>query len=180
VRKKKKVKRSTRQQHGVAQLQAQIAAVSDKILKGTLLSIDPSCISASSYPGWARFEKGKLKESGVITGISPHADLYRRLSFIGKWTRTNLPNPDVLVIEQIPVIRTGRLNTSLIQAVGTFLGSFECDHVLEPLPVVWQKFLEQTHDNDYDTAKYYRENMKSDEMDAINIGLSIIKIAKQL
>lgn len=175
-----KVKRTVRQKHGLAQLQTKVAAVSPLILKKCMIAIDPSCISASSVPGYAIFRKGELEESGVISGISPRADLSARLQFIAEYIRYNLEDPDVLVVEQIPVVRTGRLNTSLVKAVGAIISSFSCANVIEPLPVVWQKYLDQTHENDYETAKEYRKVMKTDEQDAIEMGRAIIKIAREL
>lgn len=177
----RQMRRKTRQKHGLAQVQAQLAPIQSKVLEGTVVAIDPSCISASSVPGYAVYREGKLESSGTIEGISSRQPLANRLMFIGKWIRENLPDPDVLVIELIQNnVRGGRPNVSLLKAVGAIIANFECEHVIEILPVVWQKFLDQTHSNDYETARHYRESMKTDEQDAIELGRAVIKITEGL
>ena len=101
----RKMKRKTRQKYSLVQLQETVGKLRDSILKGTVIAIDPSCISSSSVPGWAVYRKGILESSGTIEGISPYVDLNRRLMYIGRYIRENFEEPDVLVLEKIRVSR---------------------------------------------------------------------------
>ena len=176
-----KTKRSKRTKYGVDAVLKKVRGIEDVILKGSLLAIDPSCISTSSLPGWALYKNSKLVSSGVISGIDPTSALEKRLQFIGKYCREFFDEPDVLVLEHIQM--GGRISMqSTIRATGAILGSFECEHVISILPLSWQKAvleeLNLTGNTDYQKYKEYKEKIKSDEEDAKWIGRGVIKIVE--
>jgi hypothetical protein len=175
-------KRKKRTSYGIEAVRKRLIGLSDLVLEGKLLAIDPSCISTNSNPGYAWFNKGELIETGIIEGISPTETLERRLQFIGKYCREEFDEPDVLAIEHIQM--GGRINMqSTIRATGTFIGSFECE-IIPISPLAWQAFIEKRiplgEGSEFIKYKVYKELHKSDEKDAEMIGRAIIEIAKEL
>lgn len=175
-------KRKKRTQYGIEAVRKKVYSLTDEILKGHVLAIDPSCISFSSFPGWALYKKGKLHSSGVINSISPRLPLERRLQLLGKYCREEFKEPDVLAIEHIQM--GGRISMqSTIRATGSIIGNFECEHVLSISPLAWQayvlKLINLEGKNDYEKYKEYKEKHKSDQTDAEWIGRAIIEIAKE-
>lgn len=143
-----------------------------EILTGTLISFDPSSGSSNSMPGYAIFTAGALVESGVIK-LRPQDSKNVRLYSIAESIRAEFPKADVVAIENIPPVsynRKGAMNgwalVSLQRAVGAIMSCFDCSYI-EVAPASWQKY------------KFEGYN-KSDEHDAICIGLACIEIAKQV
>jgi hypothetical protein len=175
-------KRKQRESYGVAAVRKRLIGITDLALEGSILAIDPSCISSSSVPGYAWYEQGKLTESGTITGIAPTQPLEKRLQFIGKYCREQFYEPDILVIEHIS--SSGRFSgmESLLRSTGAIISSFECEHVISISPLAWQaatiKFMNLIGKNDYEKYKDYKKNHKSDEEDAKWMGRMIIELAK--
>lgn len=98
----------------------------NSILTGKMISIDPSSGSRESLPGWAVFEGGKLKKSGVIE-IDPNLMgpqyLPHRLQAIGKYCRNYLTDCDLLAIEKITEPNSGTIMSAympLLKSVGAF------------------------------------------------------------
>lgn len=146
----------------------------DQILDGTLVSIDPSCGSSSSDPGYAIYRRGELIESGIIP-LNKERELPYRLQEL----RTALSDkfrrvPGVLVVEHIPPRRFGRgsatSHSSLLQAMGVALASTDAEVLLRVRPRDWQRL----------AAPIWSRETKSDEADAVAIGWAIIRLAREL
>lgn len=155
------------------------------ICNGTLLAIDPSCVSSSSMPGYAIYRGGKFIEGGILN-IKYHPDLFRRLSRIRHTMQTEFSDIDVMIIEKIPVkplfnrkqaADSGRIwlnaaaHSSLMQAVGVFKGSLSEDiPVIDIAAGVW------THEAKVRGLK----EVKADDEDAIAIGAVAIEMTRDL
>ena len=174
-------KRKRRTTYGVEGVRKKVYPVVEEILTGTVLAIDPSCISYSSVPGWALYKEGELHSSGTISTISPALSLERRIQLLGKYCREEFEEPDVLAIEHISMGRASMVST--IKAVGAILGNFETEHVISISPLAWQAYIEKKiplgEGSEYIKYKHYKEMHKSDEKDAQMIGLAIVEIAKE-
>lgn len=176
-------KRKKRTAYGLEGVRKKVAPIADIILKGEVLAIDPSIISSSSNPGWALYRGGKLKKTGIISGIDPRRSVEERLQFLGKYCREKFDEPDVFVIEHIQM--GGKIfMESTIRASGAIISNFECEHVISIAPLAWQAYIEKKiplgEGSDYIKYKVYKEQHKSDEKDAEMIGLAVIEIAKEL
>lgn len=139
------------------------------ILKGTLLAIDPSSGSQSSQPGYALFEKGVLKEMGIVdvgTRYSKGGALASRL-FLLRETLVEQFQPDVLAIERCPF---GYGNTSaakLQQVMGCVKSTWDIP-CIEVSPSSWKRWtesLERLSGTSYE---------KRDDMDAAVMGVCVI------
>ncbi len=177
------MKRKKRTQYGIQAVKQQVAGLHDIILSGSVLAIDPSCVTSASLPGYAWYESGELTESGVVDTISYSLPLTRRLQLLGKHFREEFDEPDILVIEHIGV--GGKANMeSLIRATGAIISSFETENVISIVPLAWQAFIEKRiplgEGNDFIKYKEYKMNHKSDQLDAEFIGLAIIELAKEI
>jgi len=143
------------------------------ILNGTMLCIDPSTGSRSSRPGFAWYDKGVLKESGEIT-VDMEAHRSKKLYEISRTIREDFPLPDILVVEYIPPVtfRTGiKMNKvalmALQKAIGAIMAAHPFDNLLEIPPTSWRS---------YKPANY----VKTDEMDAVCLGLCAVGVAKDI
>ena len=177
-----KTKRSKRKQYGIQAVRACVLPISDIVLGGSVLAIDPSCVSSSSNPGWALYEAGELHSSGSIDCIDYRQPLETRLQLLGKYCREEFAEPDVLVIEHIQM--GGRINMqSTIRATGAIIGNFETERVISISPLAWQAFIEKRiplgGGSDYIKYREYKANHKSEEVDAQMIGLAVIEIARE-
>lgn len=150
-----------------------IAKCYREVLEGTMLCIDPSTGSKSSRPGFAWYEAGVLKESGEIT-VDLKANRSKRLYEIARTVREEFPVPDVLVVEYIPPMAyrggasmNGTSLMALQKAIGAIIGAHPFEHLLEIPVSAWGK---------YKTADY----IKSDEHDAITLGICAIETAKKV
>jgi len=140
-------------------IQKQIKLHHGIILKGTLLAIDPAT-GSSSDAGFAVFKKGKLITSGTIP-INKKNDIYTRLRELHDWLATNYNTEiDVLAIEKIR-----HSHNSLRWSVCAIFLGCRAPVVIEVPPITWHK----------NVSKAYK---KSDQQDAIEIGIVTIKLAK--
>jgi hypothetical protein len=131
----------------------------DTILKGTLLAIDPSCGSSHSDPAFAFFKEGKLVESGAII-LDCKADIYTKLREQFSWLEDKYGvDVDILALEKIRKGHTHLRWACVIPMIACFSST-----IIEVHPMVWHRFVPK----DY---------VKSDEKDAIVIGLTLIAIA---
>lgn len=145
------------------------------ILEGRLLAIDPSTGSKSSMPGFAVFEKGILKESGTIE-VDYTGNRAERLFEINRTLREEFETPDVVVCEDVKnrtfFNKKGgfRMSTSSMASLQRSIGAIIAAH-----PV---KCLIEIPNNSWQ-AHTFPGYIKSDENDAISIGLCAINIAKE-
>lgn len=141
----------------------------DCILNGTLLAIDPSTGSKSSMPGWAWFEKGELKESGIIK-VDLKGNRAQKLYQINHTLRTEFGPPDVVAVESAGYFISKMNPASIIslqRAIGAVIASWPVKCLVEVPSNVWQKYR-------------FKGYEKGDEADAICIGLCVIGKAKQV
>lgn len=153
------------------------------LLGGSFLSIDPSSGSPDtkkwgrgSMPGYAIFRRGHLYKAGqiqvpkeLLKGINycPH-----RLQFIANKLRVKFPREfKLLVIECIHYKPNRKTNMKsfqqLNQSVGAITAALQWKRILNVLPYEWKK-----------VAGIY--HIKGDAMDAIQIGQTVIEIARNL
>lgn len=137
------------------------------ILGGTMISIDPSCGSQSSLPGYAIYGKGVLQESGVLE-IDISKDLPYRLQELNR-ALVELGPFDVLCYENIAPRRFGgggaTGHASLLKSVGVVLGAVSYKLALGLRPNYWKRHVSRGY-------------IKSDEADAIEMGRILIDIAR--
>ena len=152
------------------------------LLKGSVISIDPSIGSTSSQPAFAYYRQGELIEVGKAD-IDPSLDTYIRLQDLAEWVKQLYKSyrPDILVYEEIPDQRympmfggrpqaTGhnvKAHASLLKAVGAILSVRGPDHFLGMRPQVWKARVDESY-------------IKGDIEDAKWIGLVAINIAKEM
>ncbi len=148
---------------------ADLERFSGLVLKGRVLSIDPSIGSTSSMPGWAVYDAGVYIDSGILLINIPNSipDRLQQLNhemrqLMLKW------KPDVLVYEDIPASRFGGGNAvahaSLLKAVGAILAVPGPVGFIGLLPVTWKRFTKENY-------------VKGDEADAIAIGEIAIQLS---
>ena len=156
------------------------------MLEGRMLAIDPSCVSSSSKPGYAIFEKGKFTEQGILD-IPYHVDLARRLIRI----RENIElyfkdSADIVFIEKIPpkplftkkkaeakgkMFMNLKSHGSIMQAIGATKCSFNEDTPIIDLPAgIWSWF----------KKKHELQLEKNDDNDAFCIGWCALTILHEL
>lgn len=145
---------------------AALRDLSDIVLDGTFIAIDPSIGSRDSQPGFAIFHKGKLQVSGTAM-IDFRATSYDRLRLIHYWIKQLLPGPpDLLAIEAIPK-SLGHQFT--LWAVGATITGVDAARTLEiPIPF-WKSF-----------AKQKTSYLKGDEADAIVMGEAMIAYCREV
>jgi hypothetical protein len=127
----------------------------DKILGGTIISIDPS----SKSMGWAVYTNGELVKAGVAKG---EGSIGERLQQIYEM----LPNtePDLIITE---LVRSSTGHIYLSWSNGTVLARYGPEDVLEISTNLWKKAIDDS---------YY----KSDVMDAKFLGLFAIKLCREM
>lgn len=159
-----------------SQLQKAIHFNRKPLLEGNVIAIDPSSGSRQSLPGYALFSKGRLVRSGVIEvptklmrglNYTPH-----RLQWISKQLGEMFPDTyDVLIMEGIhfkPNFKTNMKSfQQLNQAIGAFLGGLRWNYIVNIYPWHWKELLSGVYD-------------KQDALDAINIGMAVIRIAREM
>jgi len=140
------------------------------LLKGTVLSIDPSIGSNSSMPGWAIYSQMILVDSGIIE-IPPKDSIPLRLQLLSRKVRQLIDShkPDILVYEEIPSQRHGGGNAnahaSLLKSLGAILAVPGPTAHLGLHPLTWKRLARDGYE-------------KGDEQDAIEMGWIAIDIAK--
>lgn len=148
------------------------------ILGGEVLALDPSCISASSLPGWAISAAGEITDSGVIDADSrmKKAPLPERIQYLGKVIREEFTEPDVLIVEKVQSSRT-RILSSTMEARGALIGNFTCPHVIEIDPSAWRAYTGIKY-KDQGGNDYYTEKLKTDAQDAEEMLNCILWLAR--
>lgn len=156
----------------MSKIEEQINPLKATILNGKILVVDPSSGSKESMPGYAIFENGKFVDSGKIA-IEYRQSLQLRLFSLRETLQRDFvpERPDVLVVENIAPFIANTKGTfgatksvlSLHKAVGVTVSCFNCP-LVEVSPISWRRFIP----NGY---------LKSDEADAIMMGLTVLKIA---
>lgn len=156
----------------LSKTEQRILPLADTILTGKLLCVDPSTGSHSSLPGFAWYDNGELIESGVITvNVSSNRSL--KLYEIARTIREEFDVPDVLIVEYIPhmVYNKGKMNgnslMALQKAIGAIIGAIPCPNLLEIPEAAWRSHKPEGY-------------IKSDEFDAITIGLCAINTARKV
>jgi hypothetical protein len=156
------------------------------ILEGTWVSIDPSCVSDKSKPGYAIFKKGEFIEQGILD-VPYHKNLAFRLQGIRQLIQEDIdPYVDLIVIEETPIrpIRTkaaaGREGKSFMnfaaissqkQAIGATKAAFKWGKpVIEVSCSVWQQLARLKG----------LEISKCDDDDARLIGWSVLEMLKDI
>ncbi len=152
--------------------QQKILPLISTILEGKILAVDPSTGSKSSLPGFAWFEKGQLIESGVIE-VNLNTNKSLRLYEIARTIREDFDKPDILIVEYIPPMVYSKSKMSgvslmaLQKAIGAIIGAQPFENLLEIPEPAWRHHKPP----DY---------VKSDEYDAISLGLCAINTALKL
>lgn len=141
----------------------------DRVLRGTLLAIDPSSGSQNSQPGYAIFQAGSFVDGGVID-LKVGSALNSRLFALGKTLREEFRCPDILVTEKIPPIGQNGFHAnsmmSLQKSIGTVISSFECP-LVEVAPNTWRKHIPTTY-------------VKRDDNDALMMAYTVLVCAQEL
>ena len=119
-------------------------------------------------PGYAWFEKGQLKESGIIE-VDPGLNRSQRLYEISRTVREDFDRADILVVEYIPpVTYKGGMNSvaimALQKAIGAIIAAHPYEHLLEVPSSAWKKYKPDNY-------------VKTDEFDSICLGLCVVGIA---
>lgn len=141
------------------------------LLNGKMLAIDPSTGSKSSVPGFAWFENGELIESGTIE-VNIQDNRSKRLYEIARTVREEFEMPDILVVEYIPPVSySGGMNgvslMGLQKAIGAIVGARPFNNLLEIPASAWRNYKPPEYE-------------KTDEWDAITIGLCAVEVARQV
>lgn len=149
-----------------------VKPLANLVMTGRMLAVDPSTGSISSMPGYAIFDKGELVESGEIN-VRVQDRKNVRLYNIAETLRNEFPDIDILAVENIPPVsykRKGAMSgwslVALQRAVGAIISCFDCDYI-EVAPTWTNKFRPE-------------ELEKTDESDAIGIGLAVISAAEDV
>lgn len=113
-----------------------------RLLRGTVLVIDPSSGSQGSMPGYTLLTDGKYSESGTLQ--VPLGDVSGRLRCLQEALLDNF-RPDGLIIEYIPPFMQSRGSSfrtsgvvNLHRSVGVVLGCFGDRLLLEVAPASWK------------------------------------------
>jgi len=155
-----------------SQTYKEIRENTELLMRGTVISIDPSMGSSSSMPGWAVYEAGDLIASGIINlqetgghGIRLNT-LYDQLLYLN-----TKYEPQILVFEKIPVSAHGGRSqvshASLLMALGVTLAAFPLLPQVGIMPISWKKMVRDTY-------------TKGDKEDAIEMGWIVIKTAMDI
>ena len=154
-----------------SKLYKDILPLSEPLVCGVVLVIDPSIGSSSSSPGVALYEQGELVFATEINTGGSHLPLWRRARELGLQLSALCAkhHPDVLVFEDIPATSGYNQNAvaSLLKAVGVTLACTTSDHVLGVHPTSWKGCVRD-------------EYVKGDANDAKEIGVIVIETAKNI
>lgn len=152
-----------------------VRQLAPQILGETIISIDPSCGSSSSMPGYAVFRAGELIDSGVLS-LSVGADLHIRLQeLLAELDILILEHePTILVYENVPAVRfhkgggtSSGSQASLLKAVGVVMAGAHCTYAVGLRPSTWKRLVTPTY-------------VKGDETDAIEMGGIVLRLAKHI
>lgn len=151
------------------QIYAELENARKLLLKGNVLSVDPSIGSLSSMPGYAVYQAGTLYASGTLI-VDPKGTKWERLKEVYRLLR-NISKQytiDVCVYEQVPVSAHGGRSqvshASLLMAVGVTMAAVDARAFIGIPPVSWKKHVSTNY-------------QKGDEQDAIEMGRIVIEMA---
>lgn len=133
----------------------------DILMKGKILSIDPSIGSQSSMPGYAVFMDGALVTSGLIP-VDRKKSTEDRLQQLSRWIASLGRTYDLMLIENVQFGL--RRNSSLLLAAGALMGAASAPVVIQVPPAFWR-------------PRAGTGYIKGDERDAIEIGRVCIACA---
>jgi hypothetical protein len=180
-------KLTTKQQEALGKIRSTILYHRNRIINGTFVAIDPSCVSATgSKPAYAIYQKGEFVEQGIID-VKYKPALSYRLQMMRKVISESIaPHVDLLIIEDVPVrpIRTMKqaassgktfMNfnsiSSLKKACGTIISAFEVGTPVIEFPAnLWQKMVHNAG----------LEISKKDDDDARWIGWAAIRLLTEM
>lgn len=139
--------------------------------RGTLISVDPSCGSAKSMPGFALAQNGKVVESGRIDlhwqAKGKVLPMHRRLYELQTQLKLIVETPDILCIESLPPFMQGAGGgfrtaavVNLHQAAGCVLATWNVQHVVPVAVISHQTLMKKLTNGTY---------VKTDENDALAI-----------
>lgn len=134
------------------------------VVKGRLLSFDPSSGSAGSLPGWALYSQGELVEAGLLN-IPRSGPIHIRLQALMKAV-SELPKPDVVAVEQISHFIKGfnKGAVNLHKAIGVIQAACQCPKLVNVAVISWKKLVPESY-------------LKDDDRDAIGIGYKAVQQA---
>jgi hypothetical protein len=144
-----------------------------EFLRGRVLSIDPSSGSAQSKPGYAFFVGGQLMCSGIFNEVSSNVPFFKKMRAIAEHME-QFGEVDCLLVENIAPFmsaggsgfRTGGV-TNLHKSIGAVMAGANAKTCIEVQPMAWHSFVNKRPW----LFEGYKEYPKSDEHDAITIGL---------
>jgi hypothetical protein len=144
----------------MAQFRRDVGSHIDTILNKSFLAVDP----ASNALGWAVFNQGKYETSGILKAPARY-NVPQRLQYLYDEFKLVQGHP-LLLVESI---RSARLSQIVKYAVGMTIVASRCPDYIEcPIPV-WKAVAAATH-----------TYTKSDEQDAIMIGVAAILVAQEI
>lgn len=131
------------------------------VVKGRLLSFDPSSGSAGSLPGWALYAQGELVEAGLLE-IPRRGPIHIRLQALQRAIQ-ELPKPDVVAVEQISHFIRGNSKgvINLQKAIGVIQAATQCPKLVNVNVLSWKKLVPDGF-------------LKQDDVDAICIGYKAV------
>lgn len=175
AQRQKRSTKGTKRTKKKGKLEGEVIAARPK-LEGTVLVIDPSSGSELSVPGFALFQNQTLVESGTLE-ISRTKRSYERLRELALVLGASFGPLDALVVEYIPPFMSskgqGGFRTQAVvnlhRAVGVIMACTTWKVLLQITPGTWHAWVKRNVGEDY---------VKSDERDAIAMGMTIFSLAK--
>jgi hypothetical protein len=144
----------------------------DAILHGRVVAVDPAS-GAASNPGYCIMEGGVIQEYGILK--VPRANTINlRLKAIHETIRDELPEADILVIEDIPLFFLKKFPHSckpLLFSCGVIMAAKPWPFVLPIQPLVWYALVDKIIPGK--RAAYD----KKDEHDALMLAVTAYNLA---
>lgn len=116
----------------------------DAILHGRVVAVDPAS-GAASNPGYCIMEGGVIQEYGVLK-VPRASTINLRLKAIHETIRDELPEADILVIEDIPLFFLQKFPHSckpLLFSCGVIMAAKPWPFVLPIQPFVWYSVVDK-------------------------------------
>lgn len=144
----------------------------DAVLHGRVIAIDPAS-GAASNPGYCIMEAGVVQEYGILRVPSSRA-INGRLKAIHETIRDELPEADILIIEDIPLFFLKKFPHSckpLLFSCGVIMAAKPWPFVLPIQPAVWYAVVDRI-------VPGKRANYdKKDEHDALMLAVTAYYLA---
>lgn len=146
----------------------------DAILHGRVVAVDPAS-GANSNPGYCIMEGGVVQEYGILK-VPRASTINLRLKAIHETIRDELPEADILVIEDIPLFFLKKFPHSckpLLFSCGVIMAAKPWPFVLPIQPLVWYALVDKIIPGKracYD---------KKDEHDALLLAATAYNLAAQ-